>query len=92
MSGDRTARSPSRVRTMHSPRPASGPRGERRIDLLGSIVASSPPTVTTLNHISTSLPDPKEARIDVNELTMTRNHQHKASPMATTRPPISRRP
>ena len=30
-----------------------------RIDLLGSIVASSPPTVTTLNHISTSLPDPK---------------------------------
>jgi len=42
-----------------------------RIDLLGSIVASTPPTVTTLNHISTSLPDPKEARIDVNELTMT---------------------
>ena len=42
-----------------------------RIDLLGSIVASSPPTVTTLNHISTSLPEPKEARIDVNELTMT---------------------
>ena len=42
-----------------------------RIDLLGSIVASSPPTVTTLNHISTALPDPKEARIDVNELTMT---------------------
>ena len=42
-----------------------------RIDLLGSIVASTPPTVTTLNHLSTSLPDPKDARIDVNELTMT---------------------
>ena len=42
-----------------------------RIDLLGSIVAATPPTVTTLNHISTSLPDPKDARIDVNELTMT---------------------
>jgi Tfp pilus assembly PilM family ATPase len=42
-----------------------------RIDLLGPIVASTPPTVTALNHISTSLPDPKEARIDVNELTMT---------------------
>ena len=43
-----------------------------RIDLLGSIVADSPPVVTTLNHLSTSLPDPQVARIDVSELTVTK--------------------
>jgi len=42
-----------------------------RIDLLGPIVFGVPPTVTTISQLSSSLPDPTSARIDVTELTLT---------------------
>ncbi len=42
-----------------------------RIDLLGAIVGETPPTISTLNQISSSLPDHKTARIDVRELTVS---------------------
>ena len=42
-----------------------------RIELLGKSVDPSPPTLTTLNHLSAALPDPSKARVDVNELTIT---------------------
>jgi len=42
-----------------------------RIDLLGPIVFGIPPMVTTISQLSSSLPDPKTARIDVTELTLT---------------------
>ena len=44
-----------------------------RIELLGSIVSGKPPTVTTLNQLSSALPDPSSARIDVSELTINEN-------------------
>ena len=42
-----------------------------RIDLLGAVVNGTPPLVSTLSQLSTALPDPASARIDVAELTVT---------------------
>ena len=39
--------------------------------MLGPIVFGVPPTVTTLSQLSSSLPDPKTARVDVIDLTLT---------------------
>ena len=46
---------------------------KQRIELLGSIVSGTPPTITTLNQLSNALPDPSSARIDVSELTINEN-------------------
>jgi Tfp pilus assembly PilM family ATPase len=42
-----------------------------RIDLLGAVVNGTPPLVSTLSQLSTALPDPTSAPIDVAELTVT---------------------
>ena len=41
------------------------------IDLLGPVVSGIPPVVSTLSQLSTALPDPAAARIDVSDLTVT---------------------
>jgi len=41
------------------------------IDLLGPVVSGIPPVVSTLSQLSTALPDPGAARIDVSDLTVT---------------------
>jgi Tfp pilus assembly PilM family ATPase len=42
-----------------------------RIALLGDMVNGIPPLVSTLSQLSTALPDPTTAKIDVSELTVT---------------------
>jgi general secretion pathway protein L len=44
-----------------------------RIEALGSMVADSPPIVEALHDLSTAMPKPTDARIDVRELTATPN-------------------
>jgi len=42
-----------------------------RVEALGGIISSEPPTVSLLRDLSQSMPPPGEARIDVSELSLT---------------------
>jgi hypothetical protein len=44
-----------------------------RIDALGSIVGDAPPVISVLHDLSSAMPKPTEARIDVRQLTVTPN-------------------
>ncbi len=44
-----------------------------RIDALGSIVGEAPPVISVLHDLSSAMPKPTDARIDVRELTVTPN-------------------